>query len=199
MVLQSFNVPDTWDKKGWNKTAIPQTSFTKTTFTFPGNKSNHEMTLTVDTPDACKHTQVDFYTEKGYDKIETLTGDDERNVIGVLFAATEECKEPTPEVETMVVCRLEDKKYPVTINKDDFNKKLHSTDAADCDKTPEAPEVPVTPEKPEVPNKPEVEVEETPQTPTELPETGMVSSLSSMLGAGTLTAAGYHYMRSRRQ
>lgn len=103
LTIASYNVPDTWDKKGWNKTAIPQTLYTDKTFTFPAGKSNYTMSQSVATPDACKHTQVDFYIAPSYQIIDTLTADDGRNIAGVLFAATEKCKEPevpkTPGVQ----------------------------------------------------------------------------------------------------
>ncbi len=193
MVMQSFDVPDTWNKKGWNETAIPQTSFAKKEFTFPGNKSGHKMTVTVEAPDECKHTQVDFYTEAGYDRIDTLTGDDARNVIGVLFKGTGDCKEPEPEPEPepkmIEVCRLSDKKYPVLINEEDFDTTKYSKDASDCDEeptpTPEPPETPKTPETPK-------------EVPTELPKTGLGSAFGGLIGSGSLTAAGYQYIRSRK-
>lgn len=99
MTFASYNVPDSWDKKGWNKTAIPQTLYADTEFTFPAGKSDYSMTLNVDTPDACKHTQLDFYVAPSYQKIDTLTADDGRNVIGVLFAGKGECEEKKPVVE----------------------------------------------------------------------------------------------------
>lgn len=189
MVMQSFNVPDTWDKKGWNKTAIPQTSFAKKEFTFPGKKSNHKMTVTVDAPDECRHTQTDFYTEKGYDKIETLAGDDARNVIGVLFKGTGKCKEPKPEEPKKIkVCRLNDKKYPVEINKKDFDKTKYSKNEADCKEEPTPkPEEPKTPQTPQTPK----------ETPAELPQTG-IGAIGGLIGSGSLVAAGYQYIRSRK-
>ena len=212
--MQSFNVPDTWDRNGWNKTAIPQTSFAKKSFTFPAGKSNHTITMTVETPDKCKNTQVDFFLNEGYDRIDTLTGDDERNIIGVLFAG-KKCEEKPKEIQ---VCRLSDKKYPVTILEKDFDGRLHSMDPNDCKK--EEPKkitvcrlsdkkypvyilekdfdsskyskdsndckvAPVTPEEP--------------QQPEELPKTGAVGAISGLIGAGSLAGAGYGYIQSRRR
>ena len=90
----------------------------------------------------------------------------------------DDCDDATVEVpkpENMVVCVLEGKKYPVTINKEDFDAKLHSTNAKDCEETL------VTP--PEVP---------------ELPKTGAADSLMNMLGLGALTTAILAYGASRR-
>ncbi|NCU29104.1 hypothetical protein EOM60_00645 [Candidatus Saccharibacteria bacterium] len=185
MTLASMSVPDTWDRKGWNKTAIPQTLFADTKFTFPGGKSNHKMTITVNAVDECKNTQTDFYVAPSYQSITTLTGDDERNVVGVLFAG-KKCEEPKPEPEPkkIDVCRLLDKKYPVTIDEKDFDSKKYSKDAKDCDKTP------VTPEKPEEPKQPE--------QPAELPKTGAIGTIGGLFGIGSLTGATYSYIRSRR-
>ena len=49
---------------------------------------------------------------------------------------------------------------------------------------------PTTPEVPETP--------ETPETPSELPPTGAADVLQAILGVGSLTAAGYYYVASRR-
>lgn len=184
MTLASMSVPDTWDRKGWNKTAIPQALFADTKFTFPGGKSNHKMTITVNAVSECKNSQTDFYLAPSYQSITTLTGDDERNIVGVLFAG-KKCEEPRPEPRDIEVCRLSDKKYPVTIKESDFDSKKYSKNAKDCDKTP------VTPEKPEEPKQPEQPVEE-------LPKTGAISTISGLFGIGSLTGVAYGYLRSRR-
>ncbi len=61
---------------------------------------------------------------------------------------------------------------------------------------------PVTPEqpKPEVPKTPETPKTETPapETPAELPNTGTSAVLGGLAGAGSLSLAGYHYLRSKR-
>lgn len=48
--------------------------------------------------------------------------------------------------------------------------------------------------KPEVPETPEE-----PELPTELPKTGLADTLQAVLGMGSLTAAGYYYIASRKQ
>ncbi len=72
-----------------------------------------------------------------------------------------------------------------------------------CDKAVikvKVPEVPVTPEKPtETPKTPEVpQPTPTPETPAELPNTGTSAVLGGLAGAGSLSLAGYHYLRSKR-
>ena len=89
----------------------------------------------------------------------------------------DDCDDATVEVpkpEEMVVCRLSDKKYPVTIKKEDFNSSLHSTNPEDCKTTP------VTP------------------APPELPKTGTTDTLIDALGLGALTTAILAYGASRR-
>ena len=223
MTLASMSVPDTWDRKGWNKTAIPQTLFADTKFTFPGGKSNHKMTITVNAVDECKNTQTDFYVAPSYQSITTLTGDDERNVVGVLFAG-KKCEEPKPEPKEIQVCRLSDKKYPVTIKESDFDSKKYSKDPNDCKKEekPKTIEVcrlsdkkyPVTinekdfdskkyskdakdcDKTPVTPEKPEEPKQ--PEQPAELPKTGAIGTIGGLFGIGSLTGAAYSYIRSRR-
>lgn len=48
--------------------------------------------------------------------------------------------------------------------------------------------------KPEVPKTPEE-----PELPAELPKTGFADALQAIVGMGSLTAAGYYYMASRKQ
>jgi len=66
-----------------------------------------------------------------------------------------------------------------------------------CDKAVikvKVPEVPVTPEKPiETP-----QTTPTPETPAELPNTGSAAVFGALTGAGSLSLAGYHYLRSKR-
>ena len=93
----------------------------------------------------------------------------------------DDCDDATVEVpapEKMIVCVLDGKKYPVTIDKSDFDKNLHSQDPADCDEE----EVPPTPEEP----------------PVELPQTGAADTILSALGIGALTTSLLAYLASRR-
>lgn len=209
MTLASMNVPDTWDRKGWNKTAIPQTLYADTEFTFPGGIKDHKMTVKVNAVDECKNTQTDFYVAPSYDRIDTLTGDDGRNVLGVLFKATETCKE-TPK--TISVCDL--KTYTIiTIKESEFDAKKHSKDTANCKKPVENCEIPgkedlpkddpncvVTPVTPIVPKPPVTPPEPPTVKPTEpsvLPNTGAGNVASIFIAASTL-AAGAHHLLSRR-
>lgn len=209
IVFESFNVPDTWNKKGWNSTAIPQTKFASTSFTIPAGVKNFTKTVTVDTPNACKHTQLDFYLAPEYTSITTLTGDDERNILGILFAGKGSCETPSV-VKDIQVCDIKSYKV-ITIKETAFDSKLHSKDAVNCKapvekcpiegkehlpknskdcasptETPKTPEIPKTPEAPKV------------TEATELPRTGLGASFASLIGAGSLTASGYYYITSLR-
>ncbi len=133
LVFQSFNIPDTWNKLGWNATAIPQTKYAAKTFVFPAGKWNHSITLDIASPEACKHTQVDFYIAPGYESITTLDGDDERNIIGILFPATEKCEQPKPK--EIQVCVLSDKTIK-TIYEANFDSTKHSKNLDDCKVVP---------------------------------------------------------------
>lgn len=71
----------------------------------------------------------------------------------------------------------------ITVPKSDADQ-YGPTDSDKCVETP------VTPETPQKPT--------TPETPSELPTTGTADALQAIIGIGTLTAAGYYYMASRR-
>lgn len=118
------------------------------------------------------------------------------------------------ETKYIDVCRLEDKKYPVRIKEEDFDRTLHSRDAADCKEAPK-PEGEVEVCDPATGKiktvkeserskyldrdsdacKEKVAVKE---TVTELPQTGVAEAFSGVLGIGALTTASYYYLASRR-
>ena len=58
--VSSYRIPDTWDRNGWNETALPQTEFAYTTLTFPAG-GTAPVTATVPVPD-CGPYQTDLYT-----------------------------------------------------------------------------------------------------------------------------------------
>lgn len=92
-----------------------------------------------------------------------------------------ECEEKPEEIK---VCDLDDLTIK-TISKDEYdaNRDRYTTDLSKCKEEP-----PVTPEPP---------VE--PETPvTELPETGLANAITGVFGLGSLTAASYYYLASRR-
>ena len=62
----------------------------------------------------------------------------------------------------------------------------------------QVPIVPVTPEKPVEPKTPEVPTTPTPETPVELPNTGSTAVFGALAGVGSMSLAGYHYLRSKR-
>lgn len=215
LVFESFNMPDTWDGKGWNETAIPQTKFAVTPFTIPAGVENYKETFTVATPDKCKPTQLDFYFIPEYESITTMDGDEERFIDGEIFPGKGECEQP----KKVQVCDLTTLDV-ITIDEKDFDESKHSKNLADCDEKPnmikvcelstksivtidekdfesskyshelsdcDTPEIPETPEAPE-----------TPETPEELPRTGLGGVFGSLLGLGSLVASSAYYINSRR-
>ena len=86
----------------------------------------------------------------------------------------DDCDNATVEVpapEKMIVCVLDGKKYPVTIDKGDFDEDLHSEDPADCDEE---------------------------EVPPVLPETGAADTILGALGIGALTTSLLASLASRR-
>ena len=82
----------------------------------------------------------------------------------------DDCKE-TPKPVMINVCRLSDKKI-VSIDEKDFTTSKYSKTLDDC--------------------------KEVPQPPKELPRTGVVDGIASVVGLGSLVAAGGYYLASRR-
>lgn len=58
--LGSYTIPETWDRAGWNPTALPQTEFDYAALTFPAGGTD-AVTATVRVP-ACGPYQTDLYT-----------------------------------------------------------------------------------------------------------------------------------------
>ena len=104
-------------------------------------------------------------------KIETVEKSKIDNVHYTLDLS--KCKEVA--VKEITVCRLSDKKYPVTIKESEFDSAKHSKNPDDCKATPVTPEI-----------------------PTELPKTGIAEGLMSIVGLGSLVASTSYYIASRR-
>ena len=77
----------------------------------------------------------------------------------------------TCEDKTIEVCRLSDKKYPVTIKETEFDETKYSKDSADCD---------------------------TKETPEEIPSTGPAALFSGIVGSIAIGYGAYTYAASRR-
>lgn len=178
LYLESFQLPDTWDGKGWNMTAIPQTQHAAMAITVPSGQANFKKTYTIDVPEACKATQLDFYLAPEVKAIVNFHDGEDREIRGQIFKATSKTCEAPKQIK---VCELATKKT-VTINEKDFDAKKYSKDLKACEVTP-----PVTPQT------------TTPETPAELPQTGSTDVALGALGLGALVAATYYYIVSRRQ
>ena len=127
LFLQSFKLPDTWDGKGWNRTAIPQTKHASIGFTVPGGQKNYTKTFTISVPDACYATQLDFYLAPEVPAIINYHDGEDREILGQIFKATGKCE----TTKTIKVCELATKKE-ITINEKDFDAKKHSKNLDDC-------------------------------------------------------------------
>lgn len=127
LYLQSFKLPATWDGKGWNRTAIPQSLHAAIPFTVPGGQKNFKKTITISVPDACHATQLDFYFAPKVPAIINFHDGEDREILGEIFKATGKCETP----KTIKVCELSTKKE-ITINEKDFDAKKHSKNLDDC-------------------------------------------------------------------
>lgn len=130
---------------------------------------------------------------------------------------TKECA-PTPE-KTIEVCRLSDKKYPVTIKESEFDSTKHSKNPEDCKTKP----IEKTIEVCRLSDKKIVSIKEsefdsqkyskntadcdapkgtpveTPkETPAEIPSTGPTELIGSIVGSSALGYGAYSYLSSRR-
>lgn len=117
---------------------------------------------------------------------------------------TKECAEP----KDITVCRLSDKKYPVTIKESEFDATKHSKNPADCKATtPQVPACNLDTKKVEQ-NVDKSKIDDVhytldtskcAATPAELPKTGLSDGFASILGAGSLAGAAAAYVASRKQ
>lgn len=125
--------------------------------------------------------------------------------------------EKPEEPKQIIVCRLEDKKYPVTIYEKDFDSSKYSKNPEDCKEEPneikvcrlEDKKYPVVIKESDFdstkysknPNdcvdKPVTPPVTPPTTPTELPKTGMGPAMN-IVGLGALIASTLGYVASRR-
>lgn len=59
--FSAFVMPDTWDGKGFNDTAVPQTLHKSVSATIKAKKTNSSTKLELTLPEDCKNVQVDVY------------------------------------------------------------------------------------------------------------------------------------------
>ncbi len=221
MVFESFNLGPNWngtpDSAESFLSSLPQTKAYATHFTFAKNAKT--MTVTVQTPAACKGTQIDTYVgDKEFAQLVNPHDDNLRNITGTIFQGSGACEVAKVDVcdaatgkiisvaetdkskyeatssdkcTTIQVCTIEsgDTKMQ-TITKAKYNEKVQSTNADDC-KKPETPATPATPTKTETPATPAAPV-------AELPHTGPLGFAGGLTGVGALAYSIYAYIASRR-
>lgn len=128
----SFKIHNTYNGKGFknNPTALPQSQYYVKTVTLKKG-TNGKTTVTVKVPDECTDYQIDAYIGPVQTKITTNEGLVGTNAIvyGLFQRTKDNCK---PVEKTIEVCRLSDKKYPVTIKESEFDSKKYSKDPNDC-------------------------------------------------------------------
>lgn len=61
LYFSSYEMPDTWDKKGFNATAVPQVWKASSSVTFKANAPISTKEMTVILPSECKNAQIDLY------------------------------------------------------------------------------------------------------------------------------------------
>lgn len=99
LVLESFNVPSTWDRKNDNNTAVPQYEFAAVNVDIPAGKTNWSTSATVAAPLPCQNTQIDYYFPPAYPSIPYLHADT-RVIGGSLFAGYGSCTPPPTPTPT---------------------------------------------------------------------------------------------------
>lgn len=143
---------------------------------------------------------------KNIGKVETGAGTKTDDAV---VTVTKKCEEKTIEV-----CRLSDKKYPVTIKESEFDSSKYSKDPNDCKEEPKDDKVKVCRlEDKEIVWIKESEFNESqyskdfndckeepvvPETPEEIPSTGPAALFSGLLGSSALGYGVYNYAASRR-
>lgn len=61
LFFSSYEMPDTWDQKGFNATAVPQVWKASSSVTFKAKAAVASKDLTVALPSECKNAQIDLY------------------------------------------------------------------------------------------------------------------------------------------
>ena len=123
-----------------------------------------------------------------------------------VVTVTQDC---VPTEKTIEVCRLSDKKYPVTIKESEFDSTKYSKNPADCQAKPVEKTVevcrlsdkvyPVTIKESEFDStKYSKNPNDCKETPAVLPSTGPEAILGSIVGSSALSYGAYSYLASRR-
>lgn len=126
-------------------------------------------------------------------------------------------KDCAPVEKTIEVCRLSDKKYPVTIKENEFDSSKYSKNPADCQAKPVEKTIevcrlsdkkyPVTIKESEFDSSKYSKTAtdcDTPkgaapiETPAEIPSTGPTELFGSIIGSSALSYGAYSYLSSRR-
>lgn len=133
VTVANYQLPATWNKDGFNETAIPQTVIDQKSMKVPANNGEWTATVNLSTGDDCLASQMDtFVGGTPVGNIVNLHDFEDREIIGKIFAAVdEECK-PAEETKMIEVCDLTTKKV-VKIDEKDFDSSKYSKDLKKCE------------------------------------------------------------------
>jgi LPXTG-motif cell wall-anchored protein len=90
LILSSYTVPDTWDKQGFNETAVPQFAFDHARGKL---HSDETLQLTVALP-PCGAYQIDLYFPPQIDEV-TIAGHGQQLLAGALKDTARDCSTPS--------------------------------------------------------------------------------------------------------
>ena len=115
-----------------NPTALPQSSIWNKTVTLKKGSAS-KVSVAMKTPDACTPYQIDAYIGPVQTKVTTSAGlKGTTAIVGKIFNKTKTNCNPPVVDKYIKVCRLSDKKYPVTIKEKDFDVTKYSKNPDDC-------------------------------------------------------------------
>ncbi|MGB4768792.1 MAG: hypothetical protein WBP22_06095 [Candidatus Saccharimonas sp.] len=96
LYFSSYEMPDTWDKKGFNATAVPQVWKASSSVTFKANAPISTKEMTVILPSECKNAQIDLYFGPEITNLPN-TGHGGQ-FISAKYQTMKDCTPATPEV-----------------------------------------------------------------------------------------------------
>jgi hypothetical protein len=95
--VSSYTIPETWDRNGWNPSALPQTEFDYAALTFPAG-GTAPVSATVTVP-ACGPFQTDIYTGQRLTHLEWPAPMGEARITGTMRDQAA-CSQPSPSATT---------------------------------------------------------------------------------------------------
>ncbi|MGB4761900.1 MAG: hypothetical protein WBP12_00920 [Candidatus Saccharimonas sp.] len=97
LYFSSYEMPDTWDGKGFNATAVPQVWKASSSVTFKAKAAAVAKDLTVILPNECKNAQIDLYFAPEIVNLPN-TGHGAQYITHKFQTKVTECETPVPPV-----------------------------------------------------------------------------------------------------